>query len=288
MGLLFGIRPFEFSDFFKLFKDGNLDLSRLNYVEIVKKNIDAGFKHIEITGDLAHVLPGILTPAIIEELVKIKEEENISFSVHLPLWAIEPAAFAPEIRKASVETFVNCINLTKPLDPICWVMHATGGLTVEFMNMNLPEFAHAIMIQQFTAHAAEAIKRTIELTGIEPKKLAIENIEYPFDIMYPIIQQLDVSICFDTGHLLAGFSGNMSVIEFLESYYDRIIEFHIHDGECPRIDHKTLGKHKLPVRELLLRLKDKNYQGPLVFELSHQESLESMEYIKKIVPEVLE
>ncbi|MBY8999546.1 MAG: sugar phosphate isomerase/epimerase [Candidatus Heimdallarchaeota archaeon] len=288
MGLLFGIRPFEFSDFFELFKDGNLDLSRLNYVEIVRKNIDAGFKHIEITGDLAYVLPGVLTQAIIEDLVKIKEEESISFSVHLPLWAIEPAAFAPEIRKASVEIFVNCINLTKPLDPLCWVMHPTGSLTVEFMNMNLPEFAQAIMMQQFTLYATEAIKQTLELTGIEPRKLAIENIEYPFDIMYPIIQQLDLSICFDTGHLLAGFSGNMGVIEFLENYYCRIIEFHIHDGEYPRVDHKVLGKHKLPVRELLLNLIDKNYQGPLVYELNHQESLESMEYVKKNVPEALD
>jgi len=285
MGLVFGNRPFEFSDFFALFKDGEIDFSKLNFVEIVKKNIEAGFKHIEITGDLIYVLPGILSPEIIQYLVKIKEETGITFSIHLPLWAVEPAAFLPHIRKASIEAFVECIELTKPLDPLCWVIHPTGTLTVEFMNMNLPPFARDLMMQRFTEHAAEAIKQIIKKTGIPSRKIAVENIEYPFSLMHQVIEKLDLSICFDTGHLLAGYSGEIGVIDFIETYYDRIVELHLHDGRNPKIDHKTLGEYDLPVRELLLKLIERNFKGPLIYELNFEEALKSMEYVKTHVPE---
>ncbi|MHA1952858.1 MAG: cobamide remodeling phosphodiesterase CbiR [Candidatus Heimdallarchaeaceae archaeon] len=287
MGLLFGTRPFEFEDFFSLFQDGKLDFAKLNYIDIVKKHMNAGFKHFEINGDLIHVLPGIITPDVIKALAEIKNQNNVSFSVHLPLWAIEPAAFASQIRNASADIFIDCINLTKPLDPICWVIHPTGALTVEFINLKLPEFARGVMLSQFTSSAAEVIKTIITKTGISSRKIAVENIEFPFEIMYPIIEQLDLSICFDTGHLLAGFSGNDSIMEFVDKYYDRIIELHLHDGAYPRIDHKPLGTRDLPSRDLLLKLAENQFSGPLVYELNFEEVIQSMDFVKEKVPEVL-
>jgi sugar phosphate isomerase/epimerase len=254
MRLLFGTRPFEFSDFFALFQNGQFDFSKLNFIEIMKKHIKAGFRHFEINGDLYHVLPGIITPEMIEELVKIKQKLDLTFSIHLPLWAIEPAAFAKHIRKASVETFIESIDLTKPLDPICWVIHPTGTLTVEFIHMRLPDFVQNLMLNQFTSYATNVIEKVLDKTEIESRKIAVENIEYPFTEMYPVIEKLDLSICFDTGHLLAGYS----------------------------------GEYDLPVRELLLNLLERNFKGPLVYELNFDEILQSMEFIKEKVPEALE
>jgi sugar phosphate isomerase/epimerase len=254
----------------------------------MQNSIDAGFKHIEITGDLPLVLPGILSPEEINQLVKIKKKNNLTFSVHLPLWAIEPAAFSKHIRDGSINTMVDCIELTKPLDPICWVLHPTGALTVEFLHMNLPDFAKGLIAGQFSSFAEESIVSLLEKTNISSEKLAVENIEFPFEEMVPIIEEHNLSICFDTGHLLAGYSGELEVLDFINSYYDKIVELHLHDGASPGIDHKSLGTHDLPVRDLLLLLNEKNFTGPLVYELTFKEALESMEYIKKHVPEVLE
>ncbi|MHA1828562.1 MAG: cobamide remodeling phosphodiesterase CbiR [Candidatus Heimdallarchaeaceae archaeon] len=287
MALLFGARPFEFSDFFALFQNGQFDLTKLDYVKIVKKYTDAGYKHIELTGDLIYVLPGIITPDVIKKLIALKEEKNVTYSVHLPLWGVEPAAFAPKIRKAAVETFIECIEFTKPLNPLCWVIHPTGALTVEFMQMKLLDDARSLMIQQFTGYAADAINQVIKTTEIPSQKIAVENIEYPFELMYQVVEKLNLSICFDTGHLLAGYSGKMGVIDFIKTYFDRIIELHLHDGKYPRIDHRTLGEYDLPVRELLLLLLKKKFAGPLVYELSFDEAQKSMEYIKRYFPEVL-
>ncbi|MCK5046557.1 MAG: hypothetical protein KAS22_08255, partial [Candidatus Heimdallarchaeota archaeon] len=105
MALLFGNRPFDFTDLFGLIMDGKVDLANLNYIDVMKNSVEAGFKHIEITGDLPYVLPGILTPEKIEELVEFKEKESITYSIHLPLWAMEPAAFSEQIRDGSVAAF---------------------------------------------------------------------------------------------------------------------------------------------------------------------------------------
>ncbi|NHJ49325.1 MAG: sugar phosphate isomerase/epimerase [Asgard group archaeon] len=287
MPLKFGNRPFDFSDFFTLIMNGKIDLSNINYIDVMRNSIDAGFKHIEITGDLPYVLPGILSPDEIDQLVEIKKKENVSFSVHLPLWGIEPAAFSEHIRDGSVNTLVECIELTKPLEPICWVLHPTGALTVEFMTMNLPDFAKGLIASQFSSFAEESIRKLLDKTGISSRKLAVENIEFPFEEMESIIEENDLSICFDTGHLLAGFSGDIKILDFIDRYFDRITELHLHDGAFPRIDHKPLGKHDLPVKELLLKLNDKKFSGPLVFELTLKEAQESMDFIKKHVPEIL-
>ena len=287
MGLLFGHRPFDFSDFFQLIMSGELDFANLSYVDVMMKSVEAGFKHIEITGDLPDTIPGILTPEKIDELVEIKKKENISYSVHLPLWAMEPAAFSSRIREGSIQAFVDCVELTRPLNPLCWVIHPTGALTVEFMTMGLPELATGIVLQQFINHAENAIKEVLKQTKIDSRQLAVENIEFPFEAMESIIEAHDLSICFDTGHLMAGFSGELETMKFVEKFYDRIIELHLHDGKYPRIDHKTLGTFDLPIKELLTFLNGKKFAGPLIFELSLQEALNSMKYIEKNVSEVL-
>lgn len=287
MTLLFGHRPFDFSDLFQMIMKGEIDFSNLNYIDPMMKSIDAGFTHIEITGDLPYALPMILTRDEINKIVELKKEKNLTFSVHLPLWAMEPAAFSHHIREGSIKSFVECIELTKPLDPICWVIHPTGTLTVEFMHMGLPEIAQGFLLQQFLTTASEAISQLVEQTNIPSRKIAVENIEFPFEMMEETIKELDLSICFDTGHLLAGYSGEIKTMEFIEKYFDRIIELHLHDGAFPKIDHKPLGKHELPVKELLSFLDKKNFSGPLVYELTLDEAIESMKYIKKILPEVI-
>ncbi|MHA1303745.1 MAG: cobamide remodeling phosphodiesterase CbiR [Candidatus Heimdallarchaeaceae archaeon] len=287
--LLFGHRPFDFADIVNMVildQNNQPDLSKLDYFAVMQQSIEAGFKHIELTADLLYVFPELITPEKIQLLANFSKKAGISFSVHLPLWAIEPAAFSHQIRKASVETFIETIELTKALDPCCYVVHATGALTVEFLHMKMPEMLKGLVVQQFTHHAAEALKILIEKTNIPPRKIAVENIEYPFKQFYPIIEELDLGVCFDTGHLLAGYSGEIEVMEFIDRYYDRIIELHLHDGEYPKIDHKPLGTHKLPTRELLLELYEREFSGPIVYELTLDEAKQSIDYIQSYVPEI--
>lgn len=289
MKFRFGVRPFEFQDFVHMIENGKLDISNVSYLDVAKKSIEmVNFQHFEFTADLVYVLPGLITKEVINQVKEFKDNNNYSCSVHLPLWAIELASPNEKIKSASTDCLIEIIELTMQLKPECWIIHPTGALTSEFTRLNLPNFAKDFMTNHFVNIASQSLEAILDNTGVSSQKIAVENVEFPFSSMVETIENLDLSICFDTGHLLAGFSGkwNDGVIEFIETYQDRIVELHLHDGTEPRIDHKPLGRYDLPVRELFKTLIDVKFTGPLVFEINLSEIIESINYIKKFVPEV--
>lgn len=70
---------------------GSLNLDRLSAPSIVRRCIEKGFRVIELGLDLGYVIPGSINKASIEELITIRDAEKISYTVHLPLWSVEPA-----------------------------------------------------------------------------------------------------------------------------------------------------------------------------------------------------
>ncbi|MFX0013177.1 MAG: cobamide remodeling phosphodiesterase CbiR [Promethearchaeota archaeon] len=288
MVLLFGVRPFEFQDFIGMIEQGKLDISSVNYTDIVKASLQDGFQHFEITGDLAYVLPGLLRKDVIDQLNEVRIINNYSCSVHLPIWAIELASPNVHVKKASIDCLVESIELTRHLKPICWIIHATGALVSEFSLLNLPSYVKSFISAQFALAAQKSIAEIIDRTNIPSRKLAVENVEFPFRVMEECIEELDLSICFDTGHLLAGYSGEWNgVLDFFEMYAERIIELHLHDGAAPRIDHQPLGTYDLPVKDLFERLLEVQFSGPIVFELDLIDVRNAMTYIKENIPEAL-
>jgi len=272
-----------------MIENGQLDMANVNYLDVAEKSLKmVDFQHFEFTADLVYVLPGLITEEVMTQLKEFKNKNNYSCSVHLPLWAIELASPNEKIKTASTDCLIKTIELTKRLNPECWIVHATGALISEFTRLNLPAFAKDFMTNHFVSIASQSLEKILDDTGVSSRKLAVENVEFPFRSMMETIENLDLSICFDTGHLLAGFSGkwNNGVLKFIEMYQNRIIELHLHDGKEPRIDHKPLGRYNLPVRELFKTLIDVGFTGPLVFELNLSEIKESIVYIKKFVPEV--
>ena len=190
-----------------MIEKGRLDITSINYADIVKDSLQGIFQHFEITGDLVYVLPGLLTKDVIDQLNNIKTHNNDSCSVHLPLWSIEIASPNIHIRKASIKCLVDAIELTRKLDPICYVIHATGSLISEFTRMKVPNFAKSFMNKRFASIAQESLEEIIVQTNISPRKIAVENVEFPFREMEECLESLNLSVCFDTGHLLAGYSG---------------------------------------------------------------------------------
>ena len=91
-------------------------------------------------------------------------------------------------------------------------------------------------------------------------------------------------------------SGTESVMEFYNTHKDRISEVHLQDatykeyeGAVAREDHVTLGKGVMGdavLREFLLELVKDKFGGPIIFELTKNESRMSLNHIRKVVPEV--
>ena len=215
----FGIQPLQFADVMSLItKEGLVDISKFNFPKICMAAVKGGFHFLELTLDTGHVLPGSLNEEVMEKLLEMKKEEEITYSVHLPLWSIEPSSPNEYIRRASVKSLIHSIEAAEILEPECYVLHSTGALAAEFTRLDLPKYHKELVDRYMLSYAAKSIEEILSKTGIPPCKLALENVEFPFKLTREIVDQFTVSICFDTGHLLAGYSGEYSVMGFLKEH----------------------------------------------------------------------
>jgi sugar phosphate isomerase/epimerase len=265
-------------------------LSGFDQMELVHRLFNLGFDPIELGGDLAYLLPSSFAPPAIESLKNLKEQTGLSYTVHLPLWSIEPSTPVPAVRRGSVEAVLDLIRATTPLDPEVYVLHATGSLAAEFYRMRLPEIARAILLHQFQDGAHQSLLALLAESGIPPRKLAIETIEFPFDLTLELAEALDLSMCFDTGHVLANFAGELDFFAALERCLPRLGEIHLHD--CPAQgpgqigygqDHQSLGSGSLQLDHLLGTLVAANFTGPVVFELQVEEAQASLDLIRALM-----
>ncbi len=291
----FGIVPLEFGPAAeRILVNGVPDFSRFNLIEIVceaasMENISV----IEISMDISHIIPQALTPSVVSQLADMKDELEISYTAHLPLWSLEPASFNEPVRSASVKSIVDAIRLAEPLEPEVMVLHITGALAAEFSRLDFPQNIVNVICALMNGIAAQSLEEIITRSEVSSRRLALENVEFPFALTRELVDEYDTSICFDTGHLLTHYSGTESVTEFYRRHKDRIAEIHLHDGSYAEYDgvtvhrdHIALGEGEMPVRDFMMELFRDSFAGPLVFELTTAEAEQSLAKIAREAPEV--
>jgi len=265
-------------------------ITDFDQANLVRSLVGRGFSLIELGGDLGTLLPHTFQPASIERLCAAKIQLGLSYTIHLPLWSVEPSTLLKPVRDGSVQAIVDCIRETQPLEPEMYVLHATGALAAEFYRMRIPDLARLLLLKQFQNAAKDSLQRILSETNLPGRKLAIETIEFPFDLTLEMAGDLDLSICFDTGHVLAGFSGPIDLYDALELCLPRLGEVHLHDapwqGPDNKIgygkDHQPLGSGDLDVARFLNRLASAGFDGPVIFELQTDEALASLAYIRSL------
>jgi sugar phosphate isomerase/epimerase len=269
------------------------NITTFDQASMVHTLVDAGFNPIELGGDLPIFLPQTFSAQAIERLKDLKSH-GVSYTVHLPLWSVEPSTPQLPVRKGSVQAMLEVLRLTEPLEPEVYVMHATGALAAEFCNMRISEIARGFILRQFQSGARESLKQMLAETGVPSRKLTIETVEFPLDMTLELADELDLSICLDTGHVLAGFPGWFDFFEVLEKCLPRLAEVHLHDSrKMPEgqrgygEDHKPLGTRDLQLAPLLDRLSAAGFDGPVIFELQLEEALDSMKVIRQLRPELI-
>ena len=298
MPLRFGLTALEFQEVArKVIVDGIPDFSRLDVFNLIQDTVSEGWPVIELSMDVKPIIPSSITPESINRLIDLKEELGISYTIHLPYLSIELATFNEHVRKGSVESIIDVIELTKSLDPEAFVLHATGDLAAELSSLPYSTDIVYTISMLLAGFAATSVEEIVSRTEINPRKLAIENYTFPFDVMRDVIDDQDTSICFDTAHLLCQMSGTESIMDFYKAHKDRITEIHLqdgtitkYDGAVAREDHIALGTGIMGdsvLREFLLELVKDNFDGPVIFELTRDEASESLDYIRNVVPEAL-
>ena len=221
------------------------------------------FAAIELTFDHGVSLPP--RAGLIDELVALREERGLRYAVHLPL-TIQLASPNPALRRASLDTLVEVFALCAPLDPVAWVLHVTPLFGVE-RSITGPERARAQQSRN-VALAEESLAELLARTGVPARRIAVENLNYPFEILDEVLERHDLGVCFDVGHLLAR-GGDPAA--FVRRYAARLAHVHLHDV-IDGLDHRPLGDPAgvLDLAALWGALDEARYGGVVTLEVFNE------------------
>lgn len=163
---------------------------------------------------------------VIDTLQDIQAEHHITYTVHLPL-DTELGSLDESVRKRSVEKCLRVIKLTAPLAPFAYVVHFHGERRGRVPAADIAGWLY--MLDRSALGLLES--------GVDSQLLCVETLDYPFELVEPIVTRRGMSICLDAGHL--AFYG-YPLEEYLDQYMARSRVIHLH-GNREGADHKDIG-----------------------------------------------
>lgn len=200
-------------------------------------NLLAGMvDHIEIVLFQTRELHNIPGAKEIEYLKRIGEDNNTSYSVHLPAF-LEIASSDRKKREASIQLAVDIITRMNAINPLHHIIHipfTTPTLTPEpgvyFSRHQGKQF------NDWTPRALNSLKELKEKSG-QGTKILVENINYSPLFLEPFLSTELCGLCLDLGHLLLG---RENVMDTLKYYLNITEEVHLH-GVLDDQEHLSLS-----------------------------------------------
>ncbi len=202
----------------------------------------------------------------IQSLADLATELEFSWNVHLPT-DIYPGHPDPELRARSVAVIKKVVTLTSPLNPSTCTLHLPG----------LEGRPEKRIVQKWCGHLSETLQNLTD-AGIPGRCFSIENLpEYPLETILPLIEEFDLDVCLDIGHLI--LSGG-SLAPAFDLFGDRISILHIH-GVANGRDHRSLDQLPRDKRASLFE-ELCSFKGTVSLEVfSHSDLLASLECFSK-------
>ncbi len=192
----------------------------------------------------------------ISEMKRLANKNNLTYNIHLPV-DIALGALDESVRTNSVQKCLRTINLMSAVNPLAYILHLTG-------NPNIMGEGSTETIEDWLPSLRKSIVELIQ-SGVDPTLLCIETLSYPFHYLDDLINEFNLSVCLDIGHLIIyGFSFE----EHLIKYLDKTKVIHLH-GIVEGKDHKdishlpkstieyiilTLTKHKIKNRIVTIEI----------------------------------
>ncbi|HAR96709.1 MAG TPA: xylose isomerase [Deltaproteobacteria bacterium] len=162
----------------------------------------------------------------ITALNEIARSNDLSYTVHLPL-GLSLGAVDKEERLSSVNKALRVAELTRPLNPVAYILHFEGERRGPVPSENMTGWINGLRL---------SVRELLD-TEIPPFLFCVETLDYPFALVDPIVYDFDLSVCLDIGHiLLRGYP----LDGHLAKYHDKLRVFHAH-GILGNKDHRDLG-----------------------------------------------
>ena len=210
---------------------------RVDDIEIVLFESDE-FSNLPSTGDL-------------RQLANIAREYSLTYSVHLPLDVYFGHVDRDE-RERSVQKCLSIIELTHNLPKSAYVLHFEAG-----QNININELS-ADRKTCFLNSLRDSVAMLLAATDEAASMFCIENLNYPFELVWPVVEQSGLSVTLDIGHLeYYGYPTEL----YLKRYLKHAKVLHMH-GTLNGKDHNALGFMNPDILDLVVKaIEEENGEG---------------------------
>jgi sugar phosphate isomerase/epimerase len=193
-------------------------------------------------------------PLDVQELRELADEHALTYTVHLPTDLALGAASKVERQEGIVEILRLMAQLA-PLAPQSFDLHLVR-------ESDLHEVA-------WLDNLAASLEELSGALGSEKRLVAVENIEYPFGLVAPLVAEYGFSVCLDLGHLVHYGHDLEEGLALLP----RVRHLHYHGVQNGR-DHQALTDVE-QARMLVRRLAEVGYDGVVTLEMYSLENLKA-------------
>lgn len=179
---------------------------------------------------------GAPSAAAVAELEKLAADHGLTYTVHLPI-DIRTGNLEAGPRRRAVDACRRIIARMERLAPEAYILHLSGDVGAA---------STADDIGRWQARQSESLLAI--LADVEPARLCIENLDYPFALAAPVMRELGLGVCIDIGHLLVnGHDATAHLDRYLEAA--RVVHLH---GAAGGRDHRSIRHLDPAFREALL------------------------------------
>jgi len=257
---------------------GHLKDSRGRRLAAVRRLVEQyGLSAVELSLDLDLIHPQAFGSGFYLTVADLQQELGFTCTVHLPFLWLDLASLNEPLRQAGVHCVRRAIELAQPVEVAAYVLHLWGATTADIIGLPVDPAQREKILGKAMAQARCSLARVCQF--LENQKLCIETLRTPsFEIVLPLIEEFETSICLDTGYLT---HAGGSAPDFLARHGARVREVHLYDtarvatGEqsltCDRL---PLGKGQMDYVSLLHHLDEIGFDGPVILEHNSQADLE--------------
>ncbi len=184
-------------------------------------------------------------------LMNLSLHQDVNFNVHLPI-DIFLGDESEGTRSKGISAVKKVIHKTRCLNPSTYTLH------LDLRDRNGRDETD---VQKWRSLIIRSLDEIVK-DGIDPNRISIETLRYPFEWVEDIVKDFGFSVCLDLGHILLY---GQDLQRYMEKYLPQSSIVHIHGFQNGN-DH--LGIDKLDGKTVDLILSHlQNYTGVLSIEV---------------------
>jgi sugar phosphate isomerase/epimerase len=195
----------------------------------------------------------------IKALMDFSLHGKVGFNVHLPI-DVFLGDENEEVRTKGVSMIRRVTERTLCLNPSVYILH---------FDLRNSEGQEETDIQTWRRRIIRSAQGIVK-SGMEPGRISIETLGYPFEWIEDIVKEFGFSICLDIGHILI-YGQNLRL--YFDKYLPHTPIIHLH-GFQNGTDHLGIDKLNGKIVDLIL-FHLQNYEGILSLEVFSFNDLKS-------------